>query len=211
MSRMKLVSVAFLGMTLISAAAFAQATTQTPPPKPQTQTPPPAAPKPQIPAAATAPPIVPLPEGSKIAILNPDTVMSESQAGKAVQAQLKALTDKRTAELQNMQTSLQALQNKKTTQASIMSPAAMTQLDKDIDKMNLDMQYKQQTAQKEIQDLQSELFDELANKMQPVLEAYAKEKGLHVVLDPRAGVTWAAAGMDISAEIVRRLDAATKK
>ena len=56
-----------------------------------------------------------------------------------------------------------------------------------------------------------ELFSDLATKMSPILEAFAKEKGLLVVLDARNGVTWAAAGMDISADIVKRLDASIKK
>jgi Skp family chaperone for outer membrane proteins len=46
--------------------------------------------------------------------------------------------------------------------------------------------------------------------MSPVLEAFAKEKGLQIVLDQR-NVTWAGAGMDISAEIVKRMDAVIKK
>ena len=206
MSRMKLVSAVFLGLTLISASAYAQGA-QTTPPKPQT--PPPvgttATPKPATPAV-----IVPLPEGTKIAVIDPDYVASESAAGKAIFAQLKTLSDKRTNELQNMQTSLQALQSKKQTQGAILTPQAVAQLDKDIERQNLDMQYKTQTAQKEVNDMQSELFSELAAKMQPVLEAFAKEKGLLLVLDLRNGPTWAAAGMDISPEIVKRLDAIKK-
>lgn len=210
MSRMKLVSVAFLGLTLISASAYAQGTAQTPPPKPQT--PPPAqTPAPKLPAAATAAPIVPLPEGTKVAIIDPDYIASESAAGKAIMAQLKALSDKRSGELQNAQTAMQALVNKKNTQGSILTPQALSQLDKEIERQNLDIQYKTQTAQKEVQDLQSELYSDLATKMSPVLEAYAKEKGLLVVLDARNGVTWAAAGMDISPDIVKRLDASIKK
>ncbi len=205
MSRMKLVSAACLALTLTSASAYAQGAAQTPP-KPQT--PPPAgttaAPKP-APA-----PIVPLPEGSKFAIIDPDYIASESAAGKAIFAQLKTLSDKKTNELQNLQTQIQALQTKKNTQASMLTPQAVTQLDKEIERQSLDLQYKQQTAQKEVQDLQSELYADLAAKMQPVMDAFAKEKGLQVVLDARNGVTWAAAGMDISAEIVKRLDAIKK-
>jgi Skp family chaperone for outer membrane proteins len=207
MSRMKLVSVVFVGVTLISAPAFAQAGAQTPP-KPQT---PPPAGTTAAPAAPKAPAvIVPLPEGTKIAVIDPDYVASESAAGKAIFAQLKTLSDKRTGELQNMQTAVTALQTRKNTQGALLTPQALSQLDKEIERQNLDIQYKTQTAQKEIGDLQSELFTELAGKMQPILEAFAKEKGLLLVLDLRNGPTWAAAGMDISAEIVKRLDA-TKK
>jgi Skp family chaperone for outer membrane proteins len=206
---MKLVSAAFLGLTLISASAYAQGAAT--PPKPQTTPPPaqtPAAPK--LPPAATAPVIVPLPEGTKVAIIDPDYIAAESKAGKAIQAQLKALSDKRSGELQNMQTAVTALQTKKQTQGAILTPQALAQLDKEIERQNLDIQYKGQTAQKEFNDLQQELFSDLATKMSPILEAYAKEKGLLVVLDARSGVTWAAAGMDISADVVKRMDASIK-
>ena len=205
MSRMKLVSATVLGLTLITASAYAQGAAT--PPKPQT--PPPAgttaAPKPAAPA-----PIIPLPEGTKVAIIDPDYVASESKAGKAIFAQLTTLSEKRKNELQNMQTAVSALQNKKVTQAAVLTPQALSQLDKDIERQTLDIQYKTQTAQTEIQNLQQELFSDLATKMQPVLDAYAKEKGLLAVLDARNGVTWAAGGMDISAEIVKRLDATIK-
>ncbi len=205
MSRMKLVSAVFLGMTLIATTAAAQGAAT--PPKPQT--PPPAgttaAPKPAVPAV-----IVPLPEGTKVAIIDPDYVAAESKAGKAILTQLKTLSDKRTNEIQNMQTAVQALMTKKQTQAAMLTPQAVSQLDKDIERQNLDIQYKQQTATTEIQNLQQELFSDLATKMQPILDAFAKEKGLLAVLDARNGVTWAAGGMDISAEIVKRLDAIVK-
>ena len=206
MSRMKLISAAFLGLTLISAPVFAQGAAA--PPKPQT---PPPAGTTTAPAAKPPAVIVPLPEGTKVAIIDPDYVAQESAAGKAIIAQLKTLSDKRSGELQNAQTAVNALVNKKNTQGAMLTPQAVAQLDKEIERQNLDIQYKQQTATKEVQDLQSELFSDLATKMSPILEAYAKEKGLLVVLDARNGVTWAAAGMDISADIVKRLDAAIKK
>jgi Skp family chaperone for outer membrane proteins len=206
MSRMKLVSVAFLGLTLISAPAFAQAAAQTPP-KPQT---PPPAGTTAAPAPKPAAVIVPLPADAKIAVIDPDYVASESAAGKAIYAQLATLSEKRRNELQNLQTQIQALQTKKTTQGAMLTQQAVSQLDKEIERQNLDFQYKQKSAETEIQNLQTELFSELAGKMQPILEAFAKEKGLLLVLDLRQGPTWAAAGMDISPEIVKRLDAVKK-
>lgn len=216
MSRMKSVSMlTLLGLSLFAANTFAQ----TPPaqnPKPQTppatQTPAgaqkPAAPT-APPAAATAAPIVPLPAGAVFATIDPDTILAESVAGKAAIAQVRTLADKRSAEIQNIQTQINALQQKKQAGAMLTQQAA-AQIDKDIERLNLDMQYKQSGAQKEVQDLQNDLFGELGVKMQPVLEAFAKEKGLMAVFDVRNGVTWAAAGMDISMEIVKRLDALKK-
>jgi outer membrane protein len=213
---MKSVSmITLLGLTLFAGSAFAQTQTppkpQTPPAKPSAppaaQTP---APKPP-PAAAVAAPIVPLPEGAKFAFIDLQAVANESVAGKAAAAQLKVTTDKKSAEIQSLQTQQQALEQKRQTQGSLMSQQALSQTDKDIEKLKLDIQYKQSSAQKEVEDLQNDLMGEFVQKVAPVVEAFAKEKGLLAVLDARSGAGfYAVPGMDISAEIVKRLDAVKK-
>ena len=207
MSRMKSVSmITLLGLTLLAGSAFAQ----TPPA--QKPTPPPAAPKPAMPPAATAAPYVPLPEGAKFAFVDLQRVADESVAVKAAIAQVKILTDKKSAEIQSLQTQLAALQQKRQTSASVLTPQAVSQMDKDMERLNTDIQYKQQVAQKELEDLQSELMGEFVQKVAPVVEAFAKEKGLLAVLDARSGAGfYAVPGMDISADIVKLLDAKIKK
>ena len=214
MSRMKSVSmITLLGLTLFAGSAFAQTPPVQAPPKP---TPPPAAqapaPKPAIPPAATAAPIVPLPEGAKFAFVDLQRVADESVAGRAAIAQVKVMTDKKSAEIQSLQTQLQALQQKRQTSSSVLTPQAVNQMDKDIERLNLDIQYKQQGAQKELEDLQQDLMGEFVQKVAPVVEAFAKEKGLLAVFDGNNGaVFYAVPGMDISADIVKRLDAVNKK
>jgi Skp family chaperone for outer membrane proteins len=202
-----------LGLTLLAGSAFAQTPPAQTPPKPQT--PPPAqqpAPKPAIPPAATAAPVIPLPEGAKFAFIDLQRVADESVAGKAAIGQVKILTDKKSAEIQSLQTQLQALQQKRQTSSSVLTPQAVSQMDKDIERLNLDIQYKQQSAQKELEDLQNDLMGEFVQKVAPVVEAFAKEKGLLAVLDARSGAGfYAVPGMDISADIVKLLDAKVKK
>ena len=220
MFRMKSVSmITLLGLTVFAGSAFAQTkpTTQTPPPSttaPKPQTPPATAPKPPAapPAAAVAAPIVPLPEGAKFAFIDLQRVADESIAGKAAIAQVKVLADKKSAEIQTLQSQQNALEHKQQTQGSLMSPQALQQNSKSIEQLKLDIQYKQTSAQKEMEDLQNELMGDFVQKVAPVVEAFAKEKGLLAVLDARSGAGfYAVPGMDISAEIVKRLDAVIKK
>lgn len=225
MSRMKSVStISLLALTLLAGTAFAQTPpVQRPvtPPAAQKPTPPPAAqtpiPKPALPAAATAAPVapaVPLPEGAKFAFIDLQRVADESLAGKAAIAQVKVLADKKSAEIQSLQTQLGALQQKRQTQAAVMSPQAISQTDKDIERLNLELQYKQQAATKEIEDLQNDLMGEFVQKVAPVVEAFAKEKGLQAVLSvdrQNGNPFYALPGMEISADIVKRLDATIKK
>ena len=209
MSRMKSVSmITLLGLTLFAGSAF----TQTPPVQKPTAPPAPQAPKAALPPAATAAPVVPLPEGAKFAFIDLQRVADESVAGKAAIAQVKVLTDKKTAEIQSLQTQLGALQQRRQTSASVLTPQAVSQLDKDIERLNLDIQYKQQSAQKELEDLQNDLMGEFVQKVAPIVEVFAKEKGLLAVLDARSGAGfYAVPGMDISADIVKLLDAKLKK
>lgn len=217
MSRMKSVStITVLGLTLLAGSAFAQTPPkpQTPPPATKPTTPPAAqtpAPKPAIPAAATEAPIVPLPDGAKFAFVDLQRIADMSAIGKNLAAQLKTLTDKKSAEIQSKQTQLTALEQKRQTQSSVLTPQAIAQTDKDIEKLKLDIQYMQQSAQKEVEDYQNDLMSDFVQKVAPVVEAYAKEKSLLAVLDARSGAGfWAAPGMDISADIVKRLDAIKK-
>ena len=222
MSRMTSVSmITLLGLTLLAGSAFAQTPpVQNPPAKPPpVQTPPakpPAiqnpAPKPAMPPAATAAPIVPLPEGAKFAFIDLQRIADESVAGRAAISQVKTFTDKKSAEIQSLQTQQNSLEQRRQTQSSVLTPQAVSQLDKDIERLKLDIQYKQTSAQKEMEDLQNDLMGEFVQKVAPIVEAFAKEKGLLAVLDARSGAGfYAVPGMDISADIVKRLDAVVKK
>jgi Skp family chaperone for outer membrane proteins len=214
---MKSVSlITVLGLILSVGSAFAQTkpTTQTPPAtQAKPQTPPATAPKPPAapPAAAVAAPIVPLPEGSKIAFVNPEQILQESTVGKAASAQLKALNDKYTTELGNMKTQYDALANKLNAGGALLTAQAASQIDVDMKKLQASMNSKQEQAKIEIDAMQNDLMNEISAKVQPVIEAYVKEKGLFAVLDMRGGVVYAIPGMDATADIVKRLDAATKK
>ena len=83
-------------------------------------------------------------------------------------------------------------------------------LEKDIEKQQVDGQRFEQDAQAEVTELQTELQNEFQKKLFPILQQLAKEKDLHVLLSAAdAGVIWWEPGIDLTAEAIRRLDAAT--
>jgi hypothetical protein len=56
------------------------------------------------------------------------------------------------------------------------------------------------------------LQQEFQKKLLPVLEELSAEKDLHFLFSGAdAGLIWAAAGLDLTLEAVRKLDAATTK
>src|SRR5262249_29929508 len=149
------------------APVLAQAAGQ--PPKPAQPATPPAAQTPVPPPAAAAQPPAPFPAGAKIAFVNPARIFQESADGKAALTRVKALTDKKQNENNDRQKALQASQQKLNSGGGVLSDAARSTLEKEIEKQQLDLQRFQQDAQAEINELQNEVQGEFSRKVQPLI------------------------------------------
>jgi outer membrane protein len=183
---------------------------QTPPATPPAQPPatPPAAPAPAQPAAAAP---RPYPEGTKIAYIDMQGIASGSADGRAFSARIQELTKKKTAEIAEKNKALETARTKQSTGAAIMNDSARLALEKEIDKLTREVQFAQQEAQSEVQGLQSELQVDFQRKVGPVVDAIAKEKGLHFLFDiSSSGAVWWDSGLDLTAEVIKRLDASAK-
>ena len=194
---------------LAAAPGFAQATGQ----KPATQPPatPPAATAPAQPPAPAPKPPAPFPEGAKVAFIDIQAIASNSAEGKAATAKLDELRKKKNSELLAKQNALKAMQDKLQAGGTVLNDSARAQLEKDIEKANRDMQFAQQDAQTEVQDLTNQLQGEFQEKLNPIIEQLRVDKGLLMIFSIRdSGVVAAAAGLDLSSEVIKRFDAATK-
>lgn len=175
---------------------------------------PPAAPAqpPPAPAQPAAQPPQPFPAGAKIAFINPQRVFQESTDGKAALARVNALIQKKQKEGEDKAKLLQGNQQKLQTSGGVMNEAARAQLEKEIERQQKEGERFQQDAQAEINELQQEVQNDFLKKVQPVLDQVATEKGLHMVLNAaEAGIAWAPQSLDISSEVIKKLDAATAK
>lgn len=174
-----------------------------PAPKPAGQAPAAAAPAP----APTLPPPAPFPQGAKHAFVNLQVVAQLSVDGKAAATKVSALTQKKQGDIAERTKTLQANQQKLQSSGGVMSDSARGQLEKDIERQQRELERAQQDAQAELNDLQQELQGEFQKKLLPVLEALAKEKGLHFLFSGAdAGLIWAEPGLDLTQEAVKKLD-----
>ena len=210
-------SLAVIGM-LFGAPAFAQ----TPPPQTPPATPPaaqtpapqtPAAPAGQKPAAPapTAQPPKPFPEGAKIAYVDIQMIASNSAEGKAASAKIQEWEKKKSAELAEKNKQAQAIQTKLQQGGNVLSEAARAQSEKELQKLQRELTALQEDAQQERQEMTAQLQGEFQEKLNPIIEQVATEKNLQVVFSVRdSGIVWAYSGIDLSAEIIKRFDAASK-
>ena len=176
-------------------------------PKPAAPAQPPAAPAP-APAAVPAQPPAPFPAGAKIAFFNPQAVFQASAEGRAAVTRVNALIQKKQTENADKAKLLQGNQQKLQTSGSVMNETARVQLEKEIEKQTKDAERFQQDAQAEINELQQEVQNDFVKKLSPIVEALAVEKGLHLVFNAsESGIAWAAPGLDLTADVIKKLDA----
>ena len=195
---------ASLALVMSAAPVFAQQ-----PPAGQAR---PAQTPPAQPPAAVAPapapqPAVPFPAGAKAAFFHPQVVFQASAEGKAALIRVQALTQKKQTENGARNKALADAQAKLQQGGSVLNDAARAQLEKDIEKQQVDLQRFQQDAQAEIQELQQEVQNDFVKKLNPVIDAIAKERGIQLLFDAdQPGLAWAAPGMDLTADVIKAMD-----
>jgi Skp family chaperone for outer membrane proteins len=192
---------ASLALGLSAAPVLAQAPArpaQPAPARPATPAPPPAAP---------ATPPAPFPAGAKIAYVNLQQIANLSAEGKGLTAKVQALMQKKQNEAAAKSKALADAQQKAAQSGALMSDTARAALEKDIERMNLEGQRFQQDAQAEINELSQQLQNEFQQKLFPILDLVAKEKGIDLLLSAAdAGMVWAAPGLDLTMDAVKKLD-----
>ncbi len=187
------VCAAVLSVMLAAAPSFAQA---------------PAAPAQPAPVAQ-APAPKPFPDGVKYAFVNVQRIANESAEGKVATTQVQALNNKKVTELNEKNKQLQTSQQKLEAGGSVMSPTALAQLQKEIERQQIDIQRFTEDAQQEVTQLQQQLQEEFQRKLTPIIAAVAAEKGLHMMFSVvDSGLVWGDPSLDLTPEIIARFDKA---
>lgn len=184
-----------LGLALTAGPAGAQQkpAAEAPPPRPA-----PAAPQ-------------PFPEGAKIAYIDLQFLASNSAEGKAATAKIQEFTKKATADLAEKNKQIEALRAKLLQGGTVLSDQARMQLEREIEKLGRELQFAQQDAQDEQTQLTATLQSEFQTRLNPIVDEVAKEKALHVVFSiVDSGAIWANTGLDLTSEVMKRLDSVAK-
>jgi len=199
LSMKSVIAVSVMCLLLVASAAGAQ-----------TAAPQGAAPAAPAQPAAARPAPRPFPADAKVAYVDLNAIATTSREGQAAGVKIKDLQGKRTAELEGKQKQLQSAQQKLEQGGAVLSESARASQAKEVERLQTDLQRASQDAQKEIQEFTQELQVQFQQKLLPVIEQVAKAKNLHFILSiADAGVVWVDAGLNVTADVVAALDAAT--
>lgn len=132
-------------------------------------------------------------------------VVQNSPQYKSGQSQIKTEFDRRKTELEAEAKKLGEDLQKFKREADVIAPDARSKLEKDINTRRIDFDYKQRQFQEDLQKRERELTDGMMTKIRGIIVQVATEKGAQVVIqDP----IYAAPGVDITDEVLKRLQAA---
>jgi outer membrane protein len=188
--RLALLVSSALGMT---SAAFAQ----TPVPAAPGQNPP-----------APAPSVSLFPADARFGFIDFQRVASTSATGKIAQRILKEFSDKKVAELTAQDQQLQAVAAKR--DPSMAPGPASAQITREVAKRQRELEFARASAQAEFQQMQTDLEADLQAKVTPVVAAIAQERNLLAVFGTDSSLLYLLPAVDISDEVVKRLDAQTR-
>jgi len=208
-----------VSLLLAAATSYAQAPAapkpaaptgqSTPAPRPPAQTP--AAPRQSDPppAAAVAPaPVVPFRDGAKFGYINVQAIASQSADGRSAGVKIKAFQEGKARDLEAKQKALDAKQQRLASGGNVLSDATRAQLTTEIERDGRELQRLAEDADQDLERMTQQLQQEFMSKLSPVLRRVALEKKVDFVFTDQSGIVFAAEDLNLTADVIRALDAA---
>jgi outer membrane protein len=142
-----------------------------------------------------------------VACLSVARAFADSAEGKAAQQTLAELRQRRSTEIDVRNLQLKELQRALEENGASLDEATRQEREREMARIEVDLERMLEDARAEVVEKEKELAAAFQGKLPPIVAALAKEKGLLLVLDrDAAGIVWGAPALDITAEVVRRLN-----
>lgn len=142
---------------------------------------------------------------SKIAVFDAGRVSEETAEGKRIATQLTQLQDKKRAELQEKQKKVADIQQQLQAQALSLSAEKRSALEKEGQRLALDLNQAQESARNELQMEVQEAQNRFQGQLLQVVEQFGRDEGFDLILE-RSLVAYAATSIDVTTAVVDRFN-----
>jgi outer membrane protein len=146
----------------------------------------------------------------KIAVVNLQTVLETSAAGKAAQNELKTQKDKLEADLKQKGSELQELEKRLQREAMVMSKETREDKEREFRIKASDLQALQKKYRSDLQDLERRLMGQLQKDISELVGEIGKKEG-YVLIVSNIGVLYSQPAMDITNRLIQDLNAKSGK
>ena len=144
---------------------------------------------------------------TKVAVIDVQRVVTESDPGKEVMQNLRALSDAKAQEGQALQQELASLQDQFNKQRFTVSEERQTEMSKEIEDKQIAIRRFQDDAQRELQEAQRRELGGLEEKILPIINQVGQERGLTLIFNKfQSGLVYADEAVDITDQVITRFN-----
>jgi Skp family chaperone for outer membrane proteins len=153
-------------------------------------------------------------QDAKIAVVDTQALTIASDEGKAVNEKIEKRIQAMGTEMEKLRKDIEGKEERLRTQDRVMSATLKAQLQGEIKEDQIKFERKNQDYQKEIEEMQNQIFGPIAAKVKVELGTYVNEMGYHLLIDISAengNVVWANEANNITKQVMVRMNDAYKK
>jgi outer membrane protein len=162
--------------------------------------------------APAAPAARPAPGPMKIAVINTEQILLESQAGKKAIADLKKVQEQREAELNAKQEEIKALQAKIDSGRLSLTQDKLAEMEKQLEDKVIAGRRLQDDASRDLNKRKDDVLGAVDQRVMPIINQIGKEQGFTLIFRKfESGLIYADEAIDITPMVIQRLDAAQGK
>ena len=162
-----------------------------------------------VPAAIVMAVALPAAAQVKLAVIDVQRVVTESDPGKEVMQKLRALSDSKAQQGQTLQQELTALQDQLNKQRFTVSEARQAEMSKQIEDKQIAIRRFQDDAQRELQEAQRRELGGLEERILPIINQIGQERGLTLIFNKfQSGLVYADDTIDITDAVITKFNTA---
>ncbi len=141
----------------------------------------------------------------KVAVVDLQRALQETEDGRRAKRQLKKLFKRRQTELDRRQNELKKLKEQIEKQKDVLSREALRKKLEDYQKRFVELQSTYVEYQRELAQKEAQLTQRILQRMQRIVRRIGQSKGYTVILEANeGGVLWAPNHIDLTDEVIQR-------
>ena len=146
---------------------------------------------------------------SKVAVIDVQRVVAESDPGKEAIQKLKAISDAKIQEGQAMQQEMATLQDQYNKQRFTVSEERMAEMSKELEDKNIVIRRFEDDAKRELDEVRRRELGGLEERILPIINQIGMEEGITLIFNKfQYGVVYADEAVDITDDVIRRFNTA---
>src|SRR5712671_3341877 len=142
-------------------------------------------------------------QGPKLAYVDVQRAIQETEEGKAARGRLKSEFDQRRSQIDKKSADLEKMQQEYEKQAPVLSDEAKRKKQEEFQKAVLDARKSAGDLQEDMQRQEQQAMANILQRLQQVVAEIAERESINFVLD-KGGLLYAPSAADITNEVVRR-------